>query len=213
MAQSKNKKKSKKDSTRNLTQEELEALNDPYHFIVMLTHDTCWKFVIEYNMAILAPFFLKDLARQLNFNRMEFLNKELQNIMMERAEDLKGYVDKLVKIYNIRWPHKYVLVHFEFQTEAKKEFSGRTGYYKIGLQLNNRDCIIITITIIHRATKYYIHGQHQFGSETNGVAIRYEGYIKKTCRKVILPIRPVWRTCFSTASGCMNTAANFLRIF
>ena len=146
-----------------------------FNELSLLDNDSLWKFFSEENLPVLVKFILKYRIPGLDYNRMEIINKEVQNITLMNFNSKKRYVDKLLKIYRKDDPQKFILLHIDFQTEANKAFAKRSGLYNIRLRANN-DCTIVTIAIVHSAAANYKH-MHQFDKRNNGTLVRYQGYI------------------------------------
>ena len=125
----------------------------------------------------LASFILRQDVPGLDYQKIEFLNKEIQNITMLDLPFNKKYVDKYVKIPFTAVPKDFINLHVEFQTRADQAFAERTGRYHICLTVNNSHRVI-SFAVVHRAARNYRH-RYQFGTADSGALVRYKGLVIK----------------------------------
>ena len=94
-----------------------------------VTKDKLWKGIIEDCFEDFFRFFYPEWADWIDFERgMEFLDKELEQLMPESADNPR-YVDKLVKLHTKQGKEHWILIHIEIQGYRDKDFAERMFIY------------------------------------------------------------------------------------
>ncbi len=94
----------------------------------MLTPDLLWKGIIEDFFPQLIAFFFPGIAKEIDYDRVEFLEQELNQLFPEREGKIRR-VDKLVKVWLHNGEEKWLLIHLEVQSYRDKEFELRMFTY------------------------------------------------------------------------------------
>ena len=94
----------------------------------MISPDILWKGIIEDFFPQLVAFFFPDLATEIDYGRVDFLEQELTQLFPER-EGKDRRVDKLVKVWLRNGEEKWLFIHLEVQGYRDKEFDKRMFTY------------------------------------------------------------------------------------
>ncbi len=91
--------------------------------------DTAWKLTLETYFLEFCAFLFPRVHEGVDWSRgYEFLDKELQEIVPD-AENGRGAVDKLVKVWTRDGTEEWILIHVEVQCQQEDDFASRMYRY------------------------------------------------------------------------------------
>lgn len=128
----------------------------------MLRNDALWKGLLEDIFPCFIPFFLPTHAHLFDLTKpFEFLDKELQQLYPQEAEQELRFVDKLVKAFTKSGKEKWILIHIEVQGYKDAGFGKRmfTYFYRI---LDRYNVPVTAIAIFTNSSKTFMPNQYVY---------------------------------------------------
>ncbi len=113
----------------------------------MTDFDSPWKEVLELYFDQFMAFFFPQAHADIDWGRRpEFLDKELQQIERE-AEQGRGVVDKLVRVWLKDGQEQWVLIHVEVQSQYEADFGRRMYVYNYRL-FDRYNRIVVSLAVL-----------------------------------------------------------------
>ncbi len=128
----------------------------------MLRNDALWKGLLEDIFPYFIPFFLPEHAQLFDLEKpFEFLDKELQQLYPQEAEQELRFVDKLVKAFTKAGEEKWILIHIEVQGYKDADFGKRmfTYFYRV---LDRYNVPVTAIAIFTDSSKSFLPDQYVY---------------------------------------------------
>ena len=99
-----------------------------------MKQDSSWRKIVDKLLPDFLALYFSEIHQAIDFDKgFEFLDKELQKLLMQEDDAGKRVVDKLVKVFLRDGSEKWLLIHIEIQGYQEVDFAKRVFncYYRI----------------------------------------------------------------------------------